>query len=198
MRVTIYAGSAAGHDPSYRACAADFARSLAVAGVEIVYGGGRVGLMGTVADAALDAGGRVIGVIPQALLDAEIAHPGLSELHVVAGMTERKRLMAELADCFVALPGSAGTLEEVSEVWAQLLLGIHAKPVLLLNHGRFWDPLLMMTERMAGAGYLTRRERVSLRAITSAAQLFVVLADWAPPPARWGLPASRVTELETI
>jgi uncharacterized protein (TIGR00730 family) len=198
MRITVYAGSAIGHDPSYRTCATEFAGTLALAGAEIVYGGGRVGLMGAVADAALKAGGRVIGVIPQALLDAEIAHPGLTELRVVPGMGERKQLMAQLADCFVALPGSAGTLEELSEVWAQLLLGIHAKPVLLLNHAGFWDPLLAMADQMCAGGYLRSHERASLHTITCASDLFTVLDHWAPPVPRWNRPASRVTELEKI
>ena len=141
MRVAVFTGSQAG-PPSHRDAAAAFATDLARAGVGIVYGGGHVGLMGVVADAALAAGGEVVGVIPQHLVDDEVAHPGLPRLEVVDSMHERKARMADLADAFVALPGAAGTLEELFEAWTWGMLGLHAKPTALLDVDGFWQPLL--------------------------------------------------------
>jgi uncharacterized protein (TIGR00730 family) len=185
MYVTVYAGSAAGHLPEYGQLAAQFGRDLAEAGAGIVYGGGRVGLMGAVADAALAAGGTVIGVIPEALHGAELAHPGVTELHVVPDMHSRKQLMAELGDCFVALPGSVGTLEEVFDVWSQLVLGLHGKPVMLVNHRGYWDLLRGLVDHVTASGFLRPQERLSLRTIRCAADVLTVLDTWAPPPPRW-------------
>src|ERR1700677_2759033 len=141
MILCVYCGTGFGADPAYLAATQALGRYCGTHGIEIVYGGGRGVLMGAVADAALAAGGRVIGVIPQALLDREIAHPGLSALHVVGSMHERKAKMAELSDAFVALPGGPGTLDETIEQWTWALLGIHAKPVGFLNVGGYYDPL---------------------------------------------------------
>ena len=125
----MFCGASSGGDPSYREAAARVGRTLAERGIELVYGGGRLGLMGAVADAALGAGGRVTGVIPSGLVDRELAHRGVTELRIVSTLHERKAVMAELADAFLALPGGLGTLEELAEVlsWAQL--GLHAKPI---------------------------------------------------------------------
>jgi len=185
MQVTVYAGSAKGNSEVYARAAEEFAGELAQAGVGIVYGGGSVGLMGVVADAALREGGRVTGVIPQSLAAAEIAHPSLTSLHVVGSMSERKELLANFGDCYVALPGGLGTLEEIFEVWASLILGHHRKPVMLLNVDGYWDSLLSTVGQVAQAGFMRLDESESLIAITSAGELFEVLATWEPPPPRW-------------
>lgn len=141
MRLCVFSGSSSGRSVAYAAAAADLGRVLAESGIGLVYGGASVGLMGVVADAAIAAGGEVIGVIPQALYDKEIAHRGLTDLRVVGSMHERKALMADLADGFVALPGGAGTLEELFEVWTWAQLGHHRKPCALLNVDGFYDGL---------------------------------------------------------
>jgi len=185
MRITVYAGSSAGNRPAFRELAARFGRDVAESGAQIVYGGGRVGLMGAVADAALEAGGTVIGVIPESLVATELAHHEISQLHVVPDLHSRKRLMAELGDCFVALPGSMGTLEEVFESWAQLILGEHVKPILLLNHEGYWDPLNTMLDQMAASGFARDDERRSLATVRDAAGLFDTLTRWEAPSPRW-------------
>src|SRR5581483_9836985 len=140
--LAVFCGSSSGNDPRHAEGARDFGRLLAEHGIAIVYGGGRVGLMGALADAALAAGGRVVGVIPEALVARELAHPGLSELRVVASMHERKATMAELADAFVALPGGIGTLEELFEVWTWGQLGLHRKACGLLDLHGYYTSLL--------------------------------------------------------
>ncbi|MET8880423.1 TIGR00730 family Rossman fold protein [Streptomyces rubiginosohelvolus] len=186
MRITVYAGSALGNRAVYREAAEGFARDLATAGHEIVYGGGAVGLMGVVADAALAAGGRVTGVIPRSLVDAEVAHPGLTDLRVVDTMHERKQLMADLGECFVAMPGGVGTIEEILEVWAWLVLGHHDKPVVLLNTDGYWDRLVRMTNRMSVSGFLRPEEAGTLASVADAAELFETIQQWKAPPPRWG------------
>ena len=158
-RLAVYCGSATPADPMYMDTARAVGRGLAERGIGVVYGGGRLGLMGAVADAALGAGSEVVGVIPQALVDAEVAHRGLSELHVVSGMHERKALFTDLADGFVTIPGGTGTMDELWEAlsWAQL--GYHAKPVGLLNMAGFYDPLVAMWERMAEVGFVRAQHR---------------------------------------
>ena len=142
LSVAVYCGSRFGDLAAYAQAARELGRLIAHSGGSVVYGGGRVGLMGAVADAALAAGGSVVGVIPQALMDREVGHPGLTELHVVQTMHERKQMMAERADAFVALPGGIGTLEEIYEVWSWQQLGYHDKPVALLNVAGYYDALL--------------------------------------------------------
>lgn len=158
-RLAVYCGSATPADPVYLDTARAVGRGLAERGIGLVYGGGRLGLMGTVADAALAAGGEVIGVIPQALVDAEVAHRGLSELRVVAGMHERKRAFTDLADGFVTIPGGTGTMDELWEAlsWAQL--GYHADPVGLLNAAGYYDHLIAFWARMAAVGFLRPQHR---------------------------------------
>lgn len=142
LSVAVYCGSRFGDLPAYKDAARELGSLIGRSGGGVVYGGGRVGLMGAVADAALAAGGSVVGVIPQALMDREVGHLGLTELHVVQTMHERKQLMAERADAFVALPGGIGTLEEIYEVWSWQQLGYHDKPVALLNVAGYYDALL--------------------------------------------------------
>jgi uncharacterized protein (TIGR00730 family) len=176
MRVAVFTGSSMGPE-SHRRAAAAFAGDLVEAGVGVVYGGAKVGLMGVVADAALAAGGEVYGVLPQHLVDLEIAHQGLTRLDIVSTMHERKARMAELADAFVALPGGAGTMEEVFEVWTWGQLGLHHKPTALLDLDGFYRPLLEQLETMTAAGYLAPALRDSLGVVTDA-ETFL---GWARP-----------------
>jgi hypothetical protein len=152
--ICVFCGSSSGVRPIYAATASKLGRLLALRGVQLIYGGGHVGLMGSLADGALAAGGRVTGVMPQSLIDREIGHKGLSEMRIVKTMHERKALMAELAGAFIALPGGHGTLDEFCEVltWAQL--GIHAKPCGILNVEHYYDPLLEMFSRAVEEGFL--------------------------------------------
>ncbi|MGY1631592.1 TIGR00730 family Rossman fold protein [Geodermatophilus sp. SYSU D01186] len=184
MRVAVFTGSQDG-PPSHQQAAADLAADLARAGVGIVYGGGHVGLMGVVADAALAAGGEVVGVIPQHLVDDELAHPGLPQLEVVDSMHERKARMAELADAFVALPGAAGTLEELFEAWTWGMLGLHAKPVVLVDVDGFWQPLLTQLRRMVDDGYLAARRLEALGVVTDAAGLLAFVSAYEHPTRKW-------------
>ncbi|MEY5002684.1 MAG: hypothetical protein RL678_493 [Pseudomonadota bacterium] len=150
----VYCGSASGHDAAYADSARALGLEIARRGMSLVYGGGHVGLMGVVADAVLAAGAEVTGVIPSALMDSEVGHTRLTKLHVVKDMHERKALMAELADGFIALPGGIGTLEELFEVMTWLQLGYHRKPVGLLNTIGFYDDLLRMLNKQRDAGFL--------------------------------------------
>ena len=167
-RLCVFCGAHSGNDGRYTALAASAAQAIVRAGYGVVYGGGRVGLMGTIADAALEAGGEVIGVIPEALATAEVAHNGLTELHVVDTMHERKALMADLSDGFIALPGGFGTMDEFCEILTWRQLQIHNKPIGLLNPGGYYDPLLALFDRMQSEGFLrpeTRRLFVDAPAI---------------------------------
>ena len=161
-RLAVYCGAATGNDPAY----ADMARAMAAAmidqGIDLVYGGGRLGLMGIVADAVLNAGGKVYGVIPGALIDLEVGHPNLTEMHIVATMHERKAKMTELTDAFVALPGGIGTLDELFEAWTWNALGFHAKPFCLLNVNGFWDGLDTFMDTVVSTGFLSSARREQL------------------------------------
>jgi uncharacterized protein (TIGR00730 family) len=184
VRIAVFTGSHAGPE-SHRAAAAAFATGLAEAGVGIVYGGGHVGMMGVVADAALAAGGEVVGVIPQHLVDDEVAHPGLPRLEVVASMHERKAVMADLADAFVALPGAAGTLEELFEAWTWGMLGLHSKPTALLDVDGFWQPLLTQLRRMVDDGYLDAARLDALGVVSDAKELLAFVEGYEHPPRKW-------------
>jgi uncharacterized protein (TIGR00730 family) len=158
--ICVYCGSSPGKDPVFLQSARDVGTLLAKHHHTLVYGGGNVGLMGAVADAALAAGGNVVGVIPDHLANKELAHKGLTKLHVVASMHERKHLMASLADGFLALPGGVGTLEEIIEVFVWMQLGLHAKPCALLNINSYYDPLVTFLTQMTDARFL-RAEQLS-------------------------------------
>ncbi|MGD9811180.1 MAG: TIGR00730 family Rossman fold protein [Sphingobium sp.] len=153
-RLAVYCGSATGNDALFMECAREVGAELARWGIAIVYGGGKLGLMGALADAALAEGGEVIGVIPEALVGAEVAHRGVTELHVVPDMHSRKALFTSLCDGFLTLPGGVGTMDELWEAvsWAQL--GYHDKPVGLLNVGGYYDPLIEFNARMVSAGFI--------------------------------------------
>lgn len=155
----VYCGSSAGLLPEYIQTAASFGAHLAAQGITVVYGGGRVGMMGALADGALQAGGKVIGVIPEALMARELAHLGLTELHVVKTMHERKLKMASLADAFAALPGGIGTLEEILEVFTWTHLDFQTKPCAFLDVAGYYAPLVTFLDRVVGQGFL-RRERL--------------------------------------
>lgn len=157
--VCVYCGSSLGADPAFATAAHLVGRILAHSGRTIVYGGGRVGLMGAVADAAIESGGRVIGIIPRSLQEKELAHHGLTELRVVGSMHERKAIMADLADGFLALPGGLGTLEEFFETWTWCQLGLHAKPCGLLNVAGFFTPLLAMVAHMEQSRFIGQAHR---------------------------------------
>lgn len=180
-RVCVYCGSNSGSDPKYVESARALGEELARRGLGLVYGGGRVGLMGTIADAAIAAGGKVIGVIPRALATKEIAHSGLSELHVVDSMHERKAMMAELADAFIAMPGGFGTLEEFCEVltWAQL--GLHRKPHGLLNVAGFYDALLGFFDHAVNQRFVRSVHRNLVIAEADPACLLDLLSKAHPP-----------------
>jgi uncharacterized protein (TIGR00730 family) len=153
-RICVFCGSSPGNDPAFAALARSVGEGLARRGIGVVYGGGRVGLMGVLADAALQAGGEVIGVIPKAMVDRELAHRGATELRIVTTLHERKSVMAELSDAFIALPGGLGTLEELAEVvsWAQL--GLHVKPIGLLGVRGYWDDVLHWLDGAVAAGFV--------------------------------------------
>ncbi len=180
-RICVFCGSSEGADPRYRAGAEGLGRLLAARGIEVVYGGGSVGLMGVVADAALAAGGRVTGVIPRTLWEREVGHRGLSDLRIVESMHERKALMAELADAFIALPGGAGTLEEFAEVWTWAQLGLHPKPCGLLDIGGYYDPLIAFLDRMVEQRFLRAEHRAMVLADTDPERLLARFAAYVPP-----------------
>lgn len=162
MRVCIFCGSNDGDRPAYRHAAVAVAESLVRRGIGIVYGGGRVGLMGTVADAALAAGGEVIGIIPEMLAEREVAHRHLSELHVVGSMHERKAMMAALSDAFITLPGGFGTLEEIFEVVTWRQLGYHEKPSGVLNVEGYYDSLITFCDDAVARGFVKANDRKNL------------------------------------
>jgi len=179
--VAVYCGSSIGANPFYAQQAQALGAALAAQGLTLVYGGGRVGLMGTIADAVLAAGGQVIGVIPDFLHAKEVSHTGCTELHIVGSMHERKLLMAERADAFVAMPGGYGTLEELFEVltWGQL--GLHRKPVGLLNVDGYYDHLLLALDRMRDDQLLRSENRAQLLQADNPAELLAQLATYQPP-----------------
>jgi uncharacterized protein (TIGR00730 family) len=186
MRLCVFCGSSSGRAPAYAAAAHALGTLLARRGIGLVYGGGNVGLMGILADATLAAGGHVTGVIPRALVDRELAHDGVSDLRVVATMHERKQLMHDLSDGFVALPGGFGTLEQLFEAltWAQL--GMHAKPCGLLDVDDFWRPLLRLVEEQVAEHFVRPHHAAMLLHATSAEELLDLLAAYRPPAVtRW-------------
>jgi uncharacterized protein (TIGR00730 family) len=192
-RLCVFCGSSVGGRPEYAADARRLGEAMARQGVGLVFGAGHIGLMGVLADAVLAAGGEAVGVIPQALVDRELAHGGLTELHVVETMHQRKALMADLADAFAALPGGFGTGDELFEIltWAQL--GLHAKPIGLLSTAGYFDPLFAWIDRMVAERFLRPEHRGLLRAANSPEALLAALRQPVPPGdvAKWIEPADR-------
>nr|WP_246167258.1 TIGR00730 family Rossman fold protein [Sphingomonas piscis] len=161
-RVAVYCGSAMGAQPVFADAADALAAAMVERDVDLVYGGGKLGLMGRTADAVLRCGGKVFGVIPDALVNLEVAHEGVTELHKVADMHERKAKMTELADAFVALPGGIGTLDELFEAWSWNALGYHAKPFCLLNIDNFWNGMIEFIDHATACGFLSAQRRGQL------------------------------------
>jgi uncharacterized protein (TIGR00730 family) len=183
-RLCVYCGSSAGTDASYRAAAARLGTLLAEASVELVYGGGRVGLMGVLADAALAAGGRVTGIIPRHLHDREVAHPGVSNMIVVGSMHERKQRMFELADAFAVLPGGFGTLDETIEMLTWRQLALHDKPVIIADIAGYWAPLLGLIEHAIAHGFAGAGLRDFYRVVARVDDVLPTLAALPQPSAR--------------
>jgi uncharacterized protein (TIGR00730 family) len=161
-RLAVYCGSAMGTDPAFAELARALGIEMAARGIGLVYGGGRLGLMGVVADAVMTNGGEAFGVIPQALIDLEVAHTGLTDLRIVGSMHERKALMTELTDAFVAIPGGVGTFDELFEAWSWNALGYHAKPFGLLNVNGFWDRMIDFLDHATTSGFLSPARRAQL------------------------------------
>ncbi len=180
-RLCLYCGSSGEVDPRYREAANELGRRLAAAGIGLVYGGGRVGLMGIAADAALAAGGSVIGVIPALLRDAELAHGGLTELLVVETMHDRKRVMAEKSDAFAVLPGGVGTLDETFEILSWKQLRLHDKPIFIVDIGGYWAPLHALLEHLISCGFARPQSRDLLCVVPTVAALLAALEE-APAP----------------
>jgi uncharacterized protein (TIGR00730 family) len=179
-RICVFCGSSQGSRPEYRAAAEEIAAELVRRNIGLVFGGGKVGLMGVLADAVLKAGGEAVGVIPEHIMSREIGHKGLTKLHVVHSMHERKALMADLSDAFVALPGGFGTLEEFCEVLTWSQLGLHAKPCGVLNVLGYYTPLLAMFDHAVEERFLKTENRALVLARESAAELLQALEEWRP------------------
>ncbi len=184
--VCVYCGASPGLDPQFVPSATAVGRLIAESGRTLIYGGGRVGLMGAVADGALGAGGKVIGVIPQSLVSKEVAHRSLTELRVVESMHQRKAMMADLSDGFLALPGGIGTLEELFEVWTWGQLGLHAKPYGLLDIAGFYAPLLAFLDRLVEQRFVRPEHRAMLQVSDDpAALLSSIAAHWPEYLPKW-------------
>ena len=162
QRLAVYCGSRSGNDSAYATATQALGHAMTARNIDLVYGGGKLGLMGIIADTVLDGGGKALGVIPETLVEIEAAHCGLTEQHVVSNMHDRKAKMTELTDAFVALPGGIGTLDELFEAWTWNALGYHAKPFALLNIGGYWDPLVALVERIAEQGFMSRERQQQL------------------------------------
>lgn len=180
-RLCVFCGSSTGHRPDYAAGAEALGRLIAASGLELVYGGGNVGLMGIVADAALAAGGKVIGVIPESLMRWEVGHRALTELRVVSSMHERKAVMAELSDGFIAMAGGIGTLEELFEIWTWGQLGLHAKPLGFLDVAGYYSHLHAFLDHMAAEGFVKPRHRAMVAVDSDPQTLLNRLRDYVAP-----------------
>ena len=184
--ICVFCGASTGHNPAYSQAAEALGQTLARNHIRLVYGGGAVGLMGVVADAAMAADGEVVGIIPQSLKDAEVGHPGLTRLEVVDGMHARKARMAELSDAFIALPGGLGTLEELFEVWTWGQLGYHRKPLGLLDTNQFYSKLSHFLDHLVEEGFVKAPHRGMLQRSESPEALLQLLNDWQPSAdTRW-------------
>lgn len=191
--VCVYCGSSDGARPLYAEAARAFGRALVQADLALVYGGGKVGLMGVIADTVMAEGGRAIGVIPELLLNKEVGHNGLTELHVVPDMHHRKKMMADLSDAFVAMPGGAGTLEELFEVYTWAQLGYHQKPVALLNIDGFYDPLIALLKHTVDEGFMRQTYFDILQKDADPVALIDKLQRYQPPASdKWAIKRDAV------
>lgn len=180
-RIGVYCGSSGGSEPGYRAISAEFGRLLVERGYSLVFGGGKVGMMGALADAVLNAGGEVIGVIPEFLATKELVHPDVTDMRLVSDMHTRKALMAALSDAFVVLPGGLGTLDELFETLTWSQLGLHAKPVGLLNFQGYFDPLITFVDQAVKTGFCLPEHRELFFAEPTAVALLDRLPQFHPP-----------------
>lgn len=185
MRIAVFCGSSQGADPKHLEKTIELAQVMAKKKLHIVYGGGKVGLMGVLADTAIAAGVHIVGVIPDHLADKELAHTGVNELILVKSMHERKAIMADLADGFIALPGGPGTLEEISEVWTWGQLGLHHKPCGFLNVNGYFDGLFTFFETMVAGGFMKQEYLDMLIISDNVTQLFAQMAAYTPPKPKW-------------
>lgn len=180
-RICVFCGSSMGTRPAYAKAAVNLGKMLADSDIELVYGGGNVGLMGVVANACMAAGGKVTGIIPKALMELEVGHINLTQLHVVNDMHERKAMMAQLSDAFIALPGGIGTMEEMFEVWTWGQLGFHKKPVGVLDVAGYYSHLHHFLDQMVSEGFLKERHRKMVAVEEDAAALLERLRQYQPP-----------------
>lgn len=185
MKIAVFCGSSLSSNGLFKQAAEDLGTYFASKRIELVYGGGKVGLMGVIADAVLQAGGCVTGVIPEALKEKEIAHPELTNLHVVPDMHSRKAKMVELADAFIAMPGGAGTLEEFFEVWTWAQLGYHTKPCALYNAGGYFDKLLAFIDHMVESSLLKLDYKDMIQVETTPSKLIDAILTYQPPQTKW-------------
>lgn len=186
MTIAVFCGSSSGNNILYAETAKSLGKFLALNNIDLVYGGGGVGLMGILADSALEHGGHVYGVIPEKLQEKELAHTGLTELKIVKDMHERKALMAELSDAFVTLPGGAGTLEEIFEIWTWAQLGYHQKPCAFFNVNGFYDKLIDTLETMSNEGFLNKQYIDMLIQTDNNEDLLTLIKNYHVPTPKWG------------
>ncbi len=191
-RICVFCGSRRGERPAFADSARELGQALAARDLELVFGGGHVGLMGVIADAVLDAGGRAIGVIPHALVERELVHPRVPDIRIVDSMHERKALMAELSDAFIAMPGGLGTLEEFFEALTWSQLGIHAKPVVLLNVGNYFDGLLSFVGKAAHEGFIRAEHESLILSAPSATKVMRQIESFSPPNTRRWTPRPTI------
>ena len=184
--IAFYCGSANGHNLTYKSAISEIVEQLAVRNISVVYGGGNIGLMGVLGDAATAHGLHITGIIPRSLVDHEIAHPGLTELEVVDTMAQRKTRMEQLADTYIALPGGVGTLEELSEVLTLQQLGEITGPIVLYNIDGFWTPFVYTLQHMCDAGFINPKYIATLIVVDNPDDLFAALEQWHAPGGKWG------------
>ena len=184
--IAFYCGSANGHNLTYKSAISEIVEQLAVRNISVVYGGGNIGLMGVLGDAATAHGLHITGIIPRSLVDREIAHPGLTELEVVDTMAQRKTRMEQLADTYIALPGGVGTLEELSEVLTLQQLGEITGPIVLYNIDGFWTPFVYTLQHMCDAGFINPKYIATLIVVDNPDDLFSALEQWHAPGGKWG------------
>ena len=184
--IAFYCGSANGHNLTYKSAIFEIVEQLAVRNISVVYGGGNIGLMGVLGDAATAHGLHITGIIPRSLVDREIAHPGLTELEVVDTMAQRKTRMEQLADTYIALPGGVGTLEELSEVLTLQQLGEITGPIVLYNIDGFWTPFVYTLQHMCDAGFINPKYIATLIVVDNPDDLFAALEQWHAPGGKWG------------
>jgi len=185
MKIAVFCGSSRGNDERFAQAAGAFGQYMASQGMDLVFGGGKVGLMGVVADAVLAGGREVYGVIPESLRDRELAHQGLTHLDVVSSMHERKALMADMADAFVALPGGPGTMDEIFEAWTWGQLGYHSKPCAFYNVDGYYNELLAFIRTMSGAGFLKPEYAEMVIVKDQPTELVSALENYQPPSRKW-------------